>query len=437
MKALLVVGMGFGDCGKGSIVDLLNRKHNSNLNVRFNGGAQAAHHVVLADGRHHCFSQWGSGTFAGAKTYLSKYMLVNPTFMIPEGEHLISLGVTDAFERMFIDQNALLTTPFHVALNRLRETHRRVDKTLEHGTCGMGVGETAYEAIHHPDTAIRMRDVLDLKELARKLESVRIGACREAQLLSCDWPESSQVDLGILANNQTSDQFIGTTMDLLKRGVTVISPTQIHRLFNYKDTVVFEGAQGVLLDEEWGFHPHTTWSDCTFGNALKILKQFSWVKATKIGVTRAYHTRHGAGPLPSKGMDLKINDHNTSGHWQGDFRLGYFDFMLARYARQVIEEVDEIAVNHLDQVSGPQKVCIGHRSMGSRFIGYRSKINLDTHLDLETMHKEEAEPIESVASPIYTTLKDVDRLVSGISKVFKAPVTIKGYGPTAEDKKEV
>jgi adenylosuccinate synthase len=441
MKSILVSGLGFGDCGKGSVVDLLTRVHSSKLNVRYSGGAQASHNVVTSDGKHHCFAQWGSGTFAGAKTYLSKYMLVNPTFMVSEGEHLISLGVTDAFERMTIDQNALLTTPFHVSLNRLRETSRRIGNTLEHGTCGMGIGETVDFATRHPGLAIRMQDVFNQKELASKLERLQIISRLEAQSLIGDmnikWPDSAKVDFDILEDRRIISQFIDVTEDLLRRGVRIINSFQLGEVFNPKDTVIFEGAQGALLDEEWGFHPHTTWSDCTFGNALKLLKRFPGTRITKIGVTRPYHTRHGEGPLPSEGMDLKITDHNVNGPWQGDFRIGHFDFVMARYAQFIVGSLDCIAVNHLDQVSGPQKVCIGHNFQGSTLYKLRSGINFDMHQDLEVMCKaagDKSEPIQSVVSPVYTELKDVDRLVDGISRVFKAPIVIRGYGPTAEDK---
>ena len=444
MKAILVAGLGFGDEGKGSIVDYLTRRESSSLNVRFSGGAQAGHNVVLSDGRHHCFAQWGSGTFAGAKTYLSKYMLVNPLFMASEGEHLVSLGVTDAFERMFIDQNALLTTPFHVSINRLRETKRRVDQTLEYGTCGMGIGETVDWATRYPELAIRMRDLFNLRDLTCKLEGIRVRACLEAKSLACAWPEDALLDLDILEDPKMTGYFIDSSMSLLKRGVTILTSLQLGQVFNLKDTVIFEGAQGVLLDEEWGFHPHTTWSDCTFGNALKFLKQFSGIQVTKVGVTRPYHTRHGAGPLPSEksGKEgLKLNDHNVGGKWQGDFRVGLFDFVLARYSKFIIESVDELAVNHMDQVSpGPSRVCIGHNFQGQNLYRLRSGINFDMHRDLEVMSKEEgeeAEPVQSVVSPIYTTLSSQRRLEAGISKVFGARIAIRGFGPTAEDKREV
>jgi adenylosuccinate synthase len=367
-------------------------------------------------------------------------MVVNPLFMLPEGEHLVSLGVTDAFERMFIDHNSLLTTPFHVSLNRLREIHRRVGKTLEHGTCGMGIGETVDWATRYPEWAIRMRDLSDLRGLTGKLELLRIEARRVVYDLSREWPEETQVDLGILEDPETVDRFISATQDLLKRGVSVVKP--LNRSFWEDGTVIFEGAQGALLDEEWGFHPHTTWSNCTFENALKLVKQFSGTKGakvTRLGVTRPYYTRHGRGPLPSEGLNLEIKDHNVDGEWQGLFRLGHFDFVMARYAKFIIEGLDGIAINHLDQVRGSQKVCIAHNFQGADMYRINFGIDHETHLGLGEMCKEygeENEPVQSVVSAVYTELKDVNRLTESISRVFRAPVVLKGYGPTAEDKRE-
>src|SRR5271157_1837790 len=121
----LVAGFGFGDEGKGSIVDYLTRRHGARLVVRYNGGAQAGHNVTTPEGRHHCFSQWGSGTFAGARTLLSRFMMVNPIFAVSEARHLESVGISNPWSLLSVERDALITTPFHVAANRLREIARR------------------------------------------------------------------------------------------------------------------------------------------------------------------------------------------------------------------------------------------------------------------------------------------------------------------------
>src|SRR5215213_2367436 len=109
-QALLTVDLGFGDAGKGSIVDFLTRAHNAHTVVRYNGGAQAAHRVVTPgpNPREHVFAQFGSGTLAGAATHLSRFMLLDPLAMIAEAQHLQSLNVTDAFEHTTIDERALV-----------------------------------------------------------------------------------------------------------------------------------------------------------------------------------------------------------------------------------------------------------------------------------------------------------------------------------------
>src|SRR5689334_2296700 len=105
-KAIFVAGLGFGDEGKGTIVDALVDRHKAPLVVRYTGGPQAAHRVVLPDGREHIFSQFGSGTFSGARTFLSRHMLVDPISMANEAKHLRKVGVGDAYELLTVDVDA-------------------------------------------------------------------------------------------------------------------------------------------------------------------------------------------------------------------------------------------------------------------------------------------------------------------------------------------
>src|SRR5215213_5251193 len=146
--AFLTVDLGFGDAGKGSIVDFLTHEHAAHTVVRYNGGAQAAHRVVTAGAnpREHVFAHFGSGTLAGAATHLSRFMLLDPLAMLAEEQHLRELGVDDAFERTTIDEQALVLTPFQRAVNRLRELARG---DARHGSCGMGIGETMVDYLEH------------------------------------------------------------------------------------------------------------------------------------------------------------------------------------------------------------------------------------------------------------------------------------------------
>src|SRR3954468_4538538 len=129
----VLVGLGFGDCGKGLFTDALCRRWPVHTVVRFNGGAQAGHNVVLPDGRHHTFSQFGAGTFVpGVRTLLAAPVVVHPTALLVEDAVLRGAGVHDALARLTIAATCRLTTPYHQAAGRLRE---RLRGTQAHGSC--------------------------------------------------------------------------------------------------------------------------------------------------------------------------------------------------------------------------------------------------------------------------------------------------------------
>ncbi|NUU25051.1 MAG: adenylosuccinate synthetase, partial [Streptomycetaceae bacterium] len=184
---VVVVDLGFGDAGKGTVVDHLCARPGARVRavVRFNGGAQAAHNVVTDDGRHHTFAQFGSGTFSpGVETHLSRFMLLDPLALAAEADHLAALGVPDPLGQLTVDREALLITPFHAAANRARELARGAGR---HGSCGMGVGETAAFALAHPELAPRAGDAQDPPALRRKLTAVRDALAADLGAL---WPES-------------------------------------------------------------------------------------------------------------------------------------------------------------------------------------------------------------------------------------------------------
>ncbi|MFC7616191.1 adenylosuccinate synthetase [Actinokineospora soli] len=129
--------------------------------------------------------------------------------------------------------------------------------------------------------------------------------------------------------------------------VRVTRGDEVGRLADRGD-LVFEGAQGVLLDQWRGFHPHTTWSTVTPDNARDLL---AGRRATVIGVTRTYQTRHGAGPFPTEDQSVLARfpeRHNGTGEYQGAWRAGHLDAVLLRYAVAACGGVDALAVTHLD-----------------------------------------------------------------------------------------
>jgi adenylosuccinate synthase len=348
MRHTIVVDLGFGDAGKGTVVDHLCRVAAADGRpvaavVRFNGGAQAAHNVVTDDGRHHTFAQFGSGTLTGVPTHLSRYVLVDPLALAAEAAHLAALGVPDPFARLTVHGDALLTTPYHVAANRARELARGGGR---HGSCGMGIGETAAFALAHPDAAPRVRDCARPARLRRLLTELR--GCLEAELGPLAGPARSGGELPpVDACVEVFGQFA--------RAVRLVDDRHLAELARV-GPVVFEGAQGVLLDEWHGFHPYTTWSTTTFANAEKLLCDAGVPAGDthRLGVVRTYTTRHGAGPLVTEDAALTAalpDRHNGNGRWQGAFRVGHFDAVAHRYAVDVAGGVDAVALTHLDAPS--------------------------------------------------------------------------------------
>jgi adenylosuccinate synthase len=347
----IVVDLGFGDAGKGTVVDWLCARGDAgpvHAVVRFNGGAQAGHNVVTADGRHHTFAQFGSGTFTpGVRTHLSRFMLVDPLALAAEAARLASAGVRDALGRLTVDAGALLTTPYHAAANRARELARGRDR---HGSCGMGIGETARYALDHPADAPRAGDCLDPPTLVTKLRTLRDRLAIQAGTL--DAPPVADVCRAYRAFAErvalTDAAFLGR---LLREG-----------------PVAFEGAQGVLLDEWHGFHPYTTWSTTTFANAETLLAEAGRT-ATRIGVVRCYQTRHGPGPFVTEDRSVELPEpHNAAGAWQGEFRAGHLDAVALRYALEAAGGADVLALTHLDTAARhPElRVCRGYDVDGEK-----------------------------------------------------------------------
>ncbi|MEV6926122.1 adenylosuccinate synthetase [Dactylosporangium sp. NPDC051485] len=386
MRHVIVVDLGFGDCGKGTVVDFLCATREVHTVVRFNGGAQAAHTVVLPDGRKHTFAQFGAGSLRpGVRTHLSRFMVVDPLSLVAEADHLIALGVHDVWRRLSVDRAALISTPYHREANRAKELARGVDR---HGSCGMGVGETMAYALRYPGDAPRAGDCASPAELRRKLTLLRrrlgvAGPPVEACLPAYE---------GFAATARLVD------------GFTPAGPC------------VFEGAQGVLLDEWHGFHPYTTWSTTTFANAEELL---GGAPAYRLGVLRTVTTRHGAGPLPTEDASLGITDpNNPADAWQGPFRVGHFDAPLHRYALAACGGVDGLALTHLD---------LGVRAMCRSYVADPLRVGPPGDLPRQEAMSRALCAVE----PVYAQVTD---WVDAVESSLGAPVVLESWGPTAADK---
>lgn len=359
-QAIVVVDLGFGDAGKGTMVDALARKHDAKMVVRFNGGAQAAHNVVLSDGRHHTFSQFGSAMLIpGVQTVLSRFMFVDPLAMEREAEVLASkCRVHDAFARTVVDGRALVITRYAFAMNRLREYARGSGR---HGSCGIGVGETAAYAANPHHEPLQVQDLISGIVVETKLEVQRIFfKCALAEIYEKPPEDPGMRKLYDLFFSRLSSSTHAS--ELTRAGFRMNVRRHLSEnagltdIAAHKGTVIFEGAQGVLIDEWHGFHPYTTWSTCTDRNAMTLLDECGYPgNVKKFGVLRAYTVRHGVGPFPSQDasyVDGLAEWHNVYNPWQQNMRAGYFDGILHRYAHNVCtSKFDGLMVSHLDTVA--------------------------------------------------------------------------------------
>ncbi|MET7769050.1 adenylosuccinate synthetase [Nocardia sp. NPDC005366] len=398
---VIVVDLGFGDAGKGATVDWLCAEPGGSAVsavVRFNGGAQAAHNVI-AEGRHHTFAQFGSGTFSEVPTLLSRHMLVEPIALAGEARQLAALGIVDPLRLLRIDGRALLTTPIHIAANRAREDARGSSR---HGSCGRGIGETARYALEHD--APLVADCLRPSVLFDKL---RLLAAHYGPLIA---PSAHRYEP------------IADLVDMYREfaaAVRVVGPDHLRGLA-VRGRLIFEGAQGVLLDEWRGFHPHTTWSTATPDNARALLAEVG-ATAFTLGVTRTYPTRHGAGPFPTEDRALDIAEaHNANGPYQGAFRRGHADPVLLRYAVAACGGIDGLAVTHLD---APATVCAA--------TGYRTREGLITDLPLgderDLAHQKRLTDVLFTAEPVLAELP-ADR-IGWFDREIGAPVVLTSDGP--------
>ena len=364
MRAYVIVDLGFGDAGKGLLTDFLARHFKAGVVVRYNGGAQAGHNVVTADGRQHTFSQFGSGTFLpDVKTYLSRHVVIHPAALLIEGDILEGKGVRDVFSRLRLSDQALVITPFQQAANRIREIVRGTDR---HGSCGVGVGETVEDALLHPQDRLLAGDLANPTRLRRKLRTIREQKYEELVKIGKGQSPglSFEREWAIFESADVIERWIASIARISELGL-VVPDAVLERWLGQTETVIFEGAQGVLLDAEAGFHPYTTWSRCTTQNATELLKELAPTASVfQIGVLRSYAVRHGPGPLPTETNALAavVSDHNRHNEWQGRVRYGWLDAVLARYALGVVGRLDTLAVTHIDVLPALDKFkyCAGY-----------------------------------------------------------------------------
>ncbi len=438
-EAIVVVDLGYGDQGKGTVTDFVVRDRGAHTVVRYNGGAQAGHNVVTADGRHHTFAQFSAGMFVpGVQTFLTQHVAIQPWAMVVEAEHLRRAGVPDAFARTLIAEEALVITPWHRAANRLRE---RARGDRRHGSCGVGVGETVMDARSQgPDPVIRARDLLRpaaLRAMLMGVQERKRTALADLCAALRDDP-GARDDIACLDDPTITDVYLAHLAPFTL-AARVVGEDALRAVLVRPGAVVFEGAQGVLLDEWRGFHPYTTWSTCTDANAAEVLSAHGYDgEVLHLGIVRAYATRHGAGPLVTEdpGLTARVPDpHNGTHPWQGRFRVGWFDAVATRYAIGVCDRIDALAVTCLDRLHGEPvwQMATRYQMAGGERV-YDLAIGVHGDLDHQAALTEAVLGASALVE-VTTDRGKIDAHVAAIAAETARPVAMVSRGPTAADKR--
>jgi adenylosuccinate synthase len=318
----VVLGSQYGDEAKGLTVSFLceeyKNKGGNPLVVRSSGSGQAGH-TVNYNGNRHVFSNFGSGTMQGVPTYWSEYCPLIPLGVLNEYNSLKKIKGLEP--KLYVNPLSPVTTPYDKKFNC------EVEKQNNHGSCGMGFGQTIQRQEDY--YKLFVQDLFHERILIQKLVGIKNYYAKKFSIE----PRFLDDALGIKL-----DDFLYVVNEI-KKIITVDSGFELLK----QHDLVFEGSQGILLDQDFGFFPNVTRSNTTSKNAIELMEKHSLFgdKEREIYyITRAYQTRHGNGFMTNEGLfgelNLKNNEleTNVTNEWQGNFRKSVLDLDLLNYALQ-------------------------------------------------------------------------------------------------------
>ena len=331
---LAVIGLQFGDEGKGKIVDYLAKDFD--IVARFSGGSNAGHTVVF-DRKKIRFHLLPSGVLRGKTGLLGNGMVINLVKLKEEVEKIRELGIK---EKILISSRAHVVTKFHEIIDS------QEDKIIGIGTTKQGIGP-AYESKTRR-IGIRMVDVFNREIMEKKIKLLLKFSGIEI--------DENEIKKEIKRSREIAYEF---------RDCVVDTDVWLNRAIDSRQNVLFEGSQGTFLDIDFGFYPYVTSTHTTVGGIITGLG----IPPTKIhrvlGVTKAYTTRVGGGPFPTEIYDEEARRIREKGKEYGattgrERRIGYLDLVLLRYST-LINGVNSLAITKVDVVSNMEKIPIAIR----------------------------------------------------------------------------
>jgi adenylosuccinate synthase len=402
VPATVIVGAQWGDEGKGKIVDVLAQR--SDVVCRYQGGPNAGHTIVI-DGDTYKIRQIPTGVLSGKTSVLGAGCVIDPAVLVEELNDLESRGHSP--DDVFVSGNAHLVMPWHVAIDRASE--RRLGR-LQIGTTRRGIGP-AY-ADKAARLGIRVQDLLDPKILRQKIEvalaekNVWLERVYEADPLDLD-----EVAEGCEAYARRLRSHVADTSLLVDRA-----------LRDGKD-VLFEGAQGTLLDLDHGTYPFVTSSSPVAGAAATGIGIGPTRIDAVVGVAKSYVTRVGEGPFPS---EIEGPDQRRMRELGGEFgtvtgrerRCGWLDLVALRYAAR-LNGFTSVALTKLDVLShfAELPVCVRYRLPDGREVE-------DFPVHQSDFHH---------AEPVYETLPGWDEPLDGVESVAQLPAAARAYVELVEE----
>jgi adenylosuccinate synthase len=425
MTNVAVVGAQWGDEGKGKIVDWLSER--AEVVVRFQGGHNAGHTLVI-NGRTYKLSLLPSGVVrAGKLSLIGNGVVVDPWALLEEIEALRAQGVAVGPDNLRVAENTPLILPLHGELDRARERARDGSNTGTGriGTTGRGIGPAYEDKVGR--RALRVCDLADTERLEAKIDALLMHHNALRRGLGAD----------LVDRDALLDSLRAVAPRILPYAERIWA--RLGELRRRGRRILFEGAQGTMLDIDHGTFPFVTSSNTVAGQAAIGAGQGPGAIGYVLGITKAYTTRVGNGPFPTEQDNEIGNRLGERGHEFGTVtgrkrRCGWFDAVMVRQAIKV-GGINGIALTKLDVLDGfdALKVCVGYRLDGETV----------DYLPAATGDQRRAEPVyealegwqetthgaRSWADLPATAIKYVRR----IEELIEAPVAMLSTSPKRED----
>jgi adenylosuccinate synthase len=406
MANVAVIGSQWGDEGKGKIVDWLSER--ADVVVRFQGGHNAGHTLVIGN-KTYKLSLLPSGVVRGKLSVIGNGVVVDPWALLKEIETLRGQGVQVTPEVLAVAENAALILPLHSKLDLLREEARGASKI---GTTGRGIGPAYEDKVAR--RAIRVCDLLDPDALDAKVDALLLHHNALLRGMGADQVDGAELLAQLRDVAPKVAPYVKTVWQLLnearRRG----------------DRILFEGAQGSMLDVDHGTYPFVTSSNTVAGQAATGAGIGVGAVGYVLGITKAYTTRVGSGPFPSELTDQVGQTLGERGHEFGTVtgrkrRCGWFDAALVRQSAKV-GGINGIALTKLDVLDGFKelKICIGYEINGQRFDYLPSAAHL-----------------QAAAKPVYETIEGWSESTKGARSWAQLPATAIKYIRRIEELIEV